>query len=241
MNTSNYLYHHGEQEMHGFLAYKDSQDDQPRPAVLVAHDWAGRGEFACQKAQMLAEMGYIGFALDMYGNGRTGVTVDEKMGLMEPLAADRKLLRARIRAAFDALIGMSEVDTNRIAAIGFCFGGLCVLDLARSGVEVKGVVSFHGLLGKPDDLPNDPIQARILALHGYDDPMVTPSQVNEFCKEMTEAKADWQVHQYGHTQHAFTNPQAQDLRLGLAYNPVAERRSWQAMSNFLEEIFFQEA
>ncbi|MDX1838596.1 hypothetical protein DIZ81_11560 [Legionella taurinensis] len=236
MHTSNYIYHHGEQELHGFLAYDDSHD-RPRPAVLVAHDWSGRNEFACKKAEMLAGMGYLGFALDMYGHGRLGETTDEKMGLMQPLANDRLLLRDRINAAFDAVIAMPEVDNSRVAAIGFCFGGLCVLDLARSGVPLNGVVSFHGLLNKPKELHAQPISAKILVLHGYDDPMVRPEQVNEFCQEMTDAKVDWQVHLYGHTQHAFANPQAHDTQLGTIYNPVAERRALQAMENFLREIF----
>ena len=237
MHTSNYLNHHGEQELHGFLAY-DDENDQPRPAVLVAHDWSGRNEFACEKAQMLVEMGYLGFALDMYGHGRVGASTHEKMGLMQPLANDRRLLRERIRAAYDALIAMPEVDINRIAVIGFCFGGMCALDLARSGAELKGVVSFHGLLNKPEEkLASHPIHAKILALHGYDDPMVRPEQVDEFCQEMTEAKVDWQVHMYGHTQHAFTNPHAHDTQLGTIYNAKAERRALQAMANFLQEIF----
>ncbi|KTD08294.1 dienelactone hydrolase family protein [Legionella jamestowniensis] len=236
MDTSNYLYHHGEQELHGFLAY-DEQSDQPRPAVLVAHDWSGRNEFACEKAKALAEMGYVGFALDMYGQGRLGESTHEKKALMEPLVNDRLLLRARIRAAYDALVGMSEVDNNRIAVIGFCFGGLCALDLARSGADLKGVVSFHGLLGKPKDIPNQPISAKVLALHGYDDPMAPPEQVDGFCREMTEANVDWQVHMYGHTQHAFTNPHAHDTQLGTVYNSKAERRALLAMTNFLTEIF----
>lgn len=236
MDTSNYLYHHGEQELYGYLAYDDSHD-KPRPAVLVIHDWTGRNDFACEKANLLAELGYVGFAVDMYGQGRLGSTIHEKMALMEPLVNDRLLLRGRIRAAFDELVGMAEVDYNRIAVIGFCFGGLCALDLARSGAEVKGVVSFHGLLDKPKDLPNQTITAKILALHGYDDPMVKPEQVNAFCQEMTESKVDWQLHMYGNTQHAFTNPQAHDPTLGTVYNPKAEERSLRAMKDFLEEIF----
>jgi len=236
MHTSTYIYYHGEQELYGYLAYDDSHD-KPRPAVLVAPDWSGRNEFACKKAEMLAAMGYVGFAIDMYGHGRIGETTDEKKALMDPLAADRQLLRDRIRAGFDSVISMSEVDTGRVGAIGFCFGGLCVLDLARSGADLAGVVSFHGLLSKPEKLPNQKIQAKILALHGYDDPMVRPEQVNDFCQEMTKAEVDWQVHQYGHTQHAFTNPQAHDKQLGTIYSPLAEQRSMQAMTNFFDEIF----
>lgn len=236
MLTSNYIYHDGVQELHGFLACDDAFDT-PRPAVIVVHDWTGRNEFACQKAQLLAQMGYVGFALDMYGQGRIGATTDEKKALMEPLANDRSMLRGRIRAAFDALITRPEVDNNRIAVIGFCFGGLCALDLARSGADIKGAVSFHGLLMKPDNLKSQQIKAKILVMHGYDDPMVRPAEVNMFCQEMTEAKADWQVHMYGHVQHGFTNPQAHDTNLGIIYNEVATQRSWFAMTNFLHEIF----
>jgi dienelactone hydrolase len=236
MITSQHAYYHDGLELHGYVA-RDEASDIPRPAVLVAPDWSGRNAFACQKAELLASMGYLGFALDMYGHGRVGETLDERMALMQPLINDRKLLRLRIRAALDAVTALPEVDSTRVAAIGFCFGGLCVLDLARSGARLKGVVSFHGLLGSAKDLPNESIHAKMLVLHGYDDPMVTPDDVNAFCQEMTLANVDWQVHQYGHTKHAFANPQAHDDKLGTVYNAVAERRSLQSMSNFLQELF----
>lgn len=236
MHTSNYIYHHGEQELHGYLAY-DDRDEDLKPAVLVAHDWSGRSELMCTNARKLAELGYVGFALDMYGHGRVGTTTDEKKALMTPFVNDRLLLCDRLRAAYDAVIGMPEVDINRIAIIGFCFGGLCALDLARSGVDIKGAVSFHGLLTKPQELKPSEIKAKIMVLHGYDDPMVPPAQVNEFCHEMTEAKADWQVHMYGHVQHSFTNPEADDRNAGLVYNNSAATRSWMAMSQFFAEIF----
>lgn len=236
MYEERFIYHHDAQEMHGFLAY-DNQINTPRPAVIVAHDWSGRNDFACQKARMLAEMGYVGFASDVYGQGCQGVTNDEKMALMQPLVADRAMLRDRLRAAYDTVASLPEVDKTRIAIIGFCFGGLCALDLARSGVDLKGTVSFHGLLNKPEGVTEESIKAKILVLHGYDDPMVQPEQVTAFCKEMTDAKADWQVHMYGNVQHAFTNPQAHDTQSGLVFNSLAAQRSWQAMSHFLQEIF----
>lgn len=235
MHTSNYIYHDNEQELHGYLALNEGK--YKRPAVLVVHDWAGRNEFACKKAELLAEMGYVGFAVDMYGEGRLGESLDEKKGLMEPLINDRRLLRQRIQAGLDAVLTMSEVDNERIAVIGFCFGGLCALDLARHGSRIIGAVSFHGLLNKPDELENQAIQAKILVLHGYEDPMAPPEQVSDFCKEMTEQKVDWQLHWYGNTKHAFANPSAYNEELGTIYNPTAEKRSWQAMKNFLEEIF----
>ncbi|CAM2919632.1 dienelactone hydrolase family protein [Legionella worsleiensis] len=238
MFAANSIYHHNDQELHGFLAF-DEQNLTPRPAVIVAHDWTGRNDFACQKARMLAEMGYVGFALDAYGQGRQGANNDEKMALMQPLIADRSLLRDRLLAAYHAVAARPEVDKSRIAVIGFCFGGLCALDLARSGADLKGVVTFHGILNKPEHLDSAPIKAKILVLHGYDDPMVKPEQVNVFCQEMTQAKVDWQVHMYGQVQHAFTNPQAHDTSLGLMFNSLAEQRSWLAMQHFLYEIFKQ--
>ncbi|KTD21026.1 dienelactone hydrolase family protein [Legionella londiniensis] len=236
MHTSNYVYHHHDLELHGYLAFND-EISKPRPAILVFHDWTGRNEFACDKARALAEMGYIGFAVDMYGEARQGKTLEEKKGLMEPLINDRRLLRERVQAGLDAVKTMAEVDINRIAAIGFCFGGLCALDLARSGASIAGVVSFHGLLNKPDVLPKETIKAKVLVLHGYDDPMVPPGQVKEFCQEMTEAGVDWQVHMYGHTKHAFTNPKAHDEELGTVYDARQARRAWVAMSDFLKELF----
>jgi dienelactone hydrolase len=236
MQPSQSIYHHDNQELHAYIAYPKNRD-KPCPAVLVAHDWTGLSDFSCQKADMLAELGYIGFALDMFGNGKTGNTNDEKMALISPLMEDRHFLGERIQAAFDALVAQPMVDSNKIAAIGFCFGGLCVLDLARRGTPVQGVVSFHGLLNKPNFKRTNPIHAKILALHGYDDPMVKPEEVNVFCEEMTEAGVDWQVHQYGRTMHAFTNPKANDPSFGTVYDAVAERRSFQAMRDFFREIF----
>ncbi|MBI2784899.1 MAG: dienelactone hydrolase family protein [Legionella longbeachae] len=236
MHISNYIYHDEKQELNGFLAYDDSIAG-PRPAVLVVHDWSGRNEFACEKAKLLAEMGYIGFALDMYGHAQIGTTTEEKQALMKPLLADQVLLRQRVQAGLAAVCSIPKVENKQVAIIGFCFGGLCALELARSGAELKGVVSFHGLLHKPGSLKSEPIKAKILALHGYDDPMVQPEQVHAFCQEMTEAKVDWEMQMYGRVQHAFTNPQAHDTQLGTIYNAVAARRSWQAMTDFLKEIF----
>lgn len=235
MQTITRVYYQGEQEFHGYLAYQGEQGK--RPGVIVAHDWSGRNAFACQKAELFATMGYVGFAVDMYGAAKLGETTEEKQALSEPLFADRRLIQERMLLALDTLRAQEMVDSNKIAAIGFCFGGLCVLDLARSGADMLGVVSFHGLLNKPEKLDAHPVKAKVLAVHGYDDPMCTPDQVQLFCNEMTSAGADWQVHMYGNTQHAFTNPQAHDDKLGLQYNAVAERRSLQAMAGFLKELF----
>jgi dienelactone hydrolase len=207
------------------------------PAVLVVHDWSGKNSFATEKAALLAQLGYAGFAIDMYGKGKLGTTNDEKLALMQPLMQDRQALRQRIIASLTIAQQQPQIDADNIAVIGFCFGGLCALDLARSGVNIKGAVSFHGLLGAPDIQSAPKISAKVLALHGYNDPMGTPDQVMTFCDEMTAAQADWQVHMYGNTTHAFMNPLANDPAAGLAYQPQTAARAWRLMEDFLAEIF----
>lgn len=233
-NTLNYL--DGETVLEAFFAFDDAIQGQ-RPAVLVSHAWAGRSEFTAEKARKLAELGYVGFALDMYGKGKLGKTDEESGALMRPFIENRTLLQQRIVAAFQTARLLPWVDDTNIAAIGFCFGGLCVLDLARTGANIKGVVSFHGLLHAPEVLENSKISAKILALHGHDDPLVPPSQVADFEKEMTNAGADWQLHVYGNTVHAFTNPLASDFAAGYKFDANANSRSWQTMTCFLKEIF----
>lgn len=225
-----------------FKGYKACRSDteSAKPAVLVVHDWSGCNEFACQKADKLAALGYVGFAVDMYGEGRIGYDVEEKKALMQPLMDDRRLLCSRMNAALKAVVDFPEVDKARIAVIGFCFGGLCALDLARSGADIRGAVSFHGLLTPPLGLDTHPIRAKIMVFHGYDDPMVPPEQVLHFSDEMTKVGADWQMHLFGHTQHAFTNPQANDKVLGTVYHPQSDARSWALTEYFLNEVLLQE-
>ena len=236
MYAEKHIYHHENQVLQGHLVYNNNTQEK-RPAVLVIHDWSGLNEFAREKAMLLANHNYIGFAVDMYGDGKTGNTLDEKQALMKPLIDNRAYLRARILAAFEEVKKLPMVDPDQIAVIGFCFGGLCALDLARSGAQVKAVVTFHGLLGKPEAIPNKPILAKILVLHGYDDPMVRPHDIETFCAEMNEAKVDWQINMYSQTQHAFTNPLAHDPKLGTVYNPRTEKRALDAMEYFLAECF----
>ena len=235
--TKKIEYYDKETLLEGYCAYHDDTSAK-KPTILVIHDWSGRNDFACQKAEQLAELGYVGFALDLYGKGITGKTNDEKTALMKPFVNDRKMLRQRLLAAFETVTKLEYVNTAKVGAMGFCFGGLCALDLARSGVDVRGVVSFHGLLHSPENVSVvKPIRTKILVLHGYEDPMVPVSQVTAFENEMTNAHADWQVHVYGNTKHAFTNPQANDPNLGTVYNNVADKRSWVTMKSFFEEIF----
>jgi dienelactone hydrolase len=219
----------------GVIAYDDANMD-PRPGVLISHAWGGQGKFDANKARLLAEQGYVGFALDVYGKGVRGSNPEENAGLMQPLLGDRAELQSRMVAALKTIRSIPEVDENRIAAMGFCFGGLCVLDLARTGEALRGVISFHGLFNPPGNLDSQNIKAKILAIHGYDDPMVPPEAIDEFAAEMSAAGIDWQVHVYGNTKHAFTNPQANDPDRGTVYNADADRRSWLACLNFFAEV-----
>jgi dienelactone hydrolase len=222
--------------LEAFMAWDDAVGG-PRPAVAIAHTWAGRSPFEEGKALELAEQGYVGFALDMYGRGVLGSSPEENTALMTPLMEDRAALQQRINTAIVTLRQQAEVDPGRVAASGYCFGGLCVLDLARSGSDVCGVVSLHGLFNPPGNTAGTPITARVLCLHGYDDPMAKPQSMLELAAELSAAGADWQVHAYGNTVHAFTNPQADNAAMGTLYSPTADRRSRAAMLDFLQECF----
>lgn len=236
LKTTTIEYVDGDVTLEGYCAYNDNTQEK-RPAILVAHDWSGRNDFACKKAEQLEELGYLGFALDMYGKAKLGKTKEEKSALIQPFMQDRSMLQKRILAAFDTVRQLPSVDASRIGIIGFCFGGLCALDLARSGADIKAAVSFHGLLQAPEDIAPHPIKAAVLALHGFDDPMVTPEHVMAFGDEMTLAKVDWQLHMYGNTMHGFTNPEAHDAKFGTVYNDKANARSWVSMKDFFKEMF----
>jgi dienelactone hydrolase len=226
-------YRDGETVCKGLLVLDDGRA-KPLPTVMISHMWSGREEFVEAKAQELAQQGYAAFALDMYGDGRRGRTPDESKALMQPFVDDRALLARRIRTALNAVRALPDVDASRIAALGFCFGGMCVLDLARSGADVRAVISMHGLL-KSHALPKQPIRAKVLALHGYDDPLAPAEDVRAFQQEMADARADWQIHVYGGTGHAFTNPKAASPEAGLIYNATAARRAWATLLDFLSE------
>jgi len=226
----------GDVTLQGYCAWDENIKDK-RPAVLVAPDAAGCTERVRKKANQLAELGYLAFAIDMYGNGKCATTRAERAALYQPFMDNRAMLAQRINAAFVALKKIPLVDTARMAAIGFCFGGLCALDLARNGADIRGVVSFHGLLVAPEPAPTAAIKSKVLALHGFDDPMVPPDQVLSFAKEMTDKKVDWQVQVYGNIMHAFTNPEANDRAFGTVYDRTADQRSWVAMKDFFNEVF----
>lgn len=213
----------------------DSKIQGPRPVVLVGHQWGGRDEFADNHAKRLAAAGYLGVAWDLYGKGVRGNSIEENSALMTPLMENRSELLARINAAVALAKAQPEADADRVAAIGYCFGGLCVLDLARSGADLRGVVSFHGLL-KPNGLPPQKIKAKALVLHGADDPMAPIEDVVAFREEFTTAGCDWQLHLYGHTKHAFSVPGANVADLGIQHNADAERRSAVSERDFLIEV-----
>jgi len=236
MITQTFDYQDGETLLEAYVAYKDT--GVPKPAVLIAHDWSGRREFACKTAERLAALGYVGFALDMYGKGIYGKDgdIEGNGALIAPLTSDRSLLRQRINAALQAVRSLPQVDASRIAAMGFCFGGMCVIELARSGADVQGVISIHGIFAT-GNVPNQTISAKVLCLHGHDDPMVPPEQVLAFEQEMTRAGVDWQIHIYGGTMHAFTNPVANNPDFGTVYSEKAANRAYQSVANFLEELF----
>lgn len=237
MKTDYIDYQDGDIALEGYLAWDDSAA-APRPVVLVAHDWSGRREYACSMAERVAELGYCGFAVDIYGKGVFGKDGDKagNSALMTPFVEDRALLRQRMKAALQIARLLPQVDPEQVATMGFCFGGMAALELARSGVAIAGAVSVHGLLGV-SDLPTEKIQAKVLCLHGHDDPMVEPGAVLAFEEEMTQAGADWQVHVFGGTRHAFTNPAAHDPDFGTVYDERANARSLRLIADFLNEIF----
>lgn len=233
MASEQLVYRDGETQCRGEITLPEGADG-PRPVVLVNHAWRGLSDFERAKCELLAGLGYVAVALDNFGDGRTGTGKQECAALIAPFMQDRSLLRARVLAGLAAARAHPAVDPARVAAIGFCFGGLCALDLARSGADVAGVVSFHGLL-QPRGLPVEPIGAKVLVLHGYDDPMARPQAMLALAEELTQAGCDWQVHAYGRTMHAFTNPVAHAPEDGLLHNPDAERRALASMQAFLSE------
>ena len=224
-------------ECEGLLAWDDEQ--APAPVVLVFPTIRGRTDFEDDKARKLAALGYAALAVDIYGIESRGSSLEEFREFMNALRDDRPALQHRLLAWVEIARQQETVQASEVAAIGFCFGGLCALDLARTGADIAGVVSFHGLFDAPANTAGNRVRARILALHGWDDPLAPPAQVQSLAAELTSMGADWQIHAYGNTLHAFTNPAAGDKQAGTVYDAAADRRSWQAMKNFLAELFVE--
>jgi len=227
-------YQAGGTEFDAYIAYPAAST--PRPAVLVCHAYGGRDAFAESKANALAKLGYVGAAIDLYGIGKRGTDASSSSALMTELMRNPPILRERLRAAFEAIRELPRVDKVRMGAIGFCFGGMCALLLARMGLPLRGVASFHGLLKTGEPL-NQRIAARVLVLHGLDDPMAPPADIGAFAQAMKDGAADWQLHAYPGVMHAFTNPAANAPAEGKAYNAEADARSWRTMTNFWTEVF----
>ena len=229
-------YKQGDASLEGYVAYDDANQDK-RPAVIVVHEWKGLGDYAKGRANQLAELGYVAFAADIYGKGVRPQSHEEAGKTAGMYKNDRVLMRARIQAALDVVKEHPLVDPTKVAAIGYCFGGTTVLELARSGADVKGVVSFHGSLATPNPADAKNIKGKVLVEHGAADNFVNP-EVEGFKKEMTDAGVDMRFESYEGAVHSFTVKDAgSDPSKGMAYNEDADKKSWESMKNFLKEIF----
>ena len=230
-----WAYRAGDTACDGVIAFPKGEGR--KPAVLVVHDWMGVSPFVNEKIVQLSKMGYVAFGADVYGKGVRPANGGEAGKLAGQYKSDRALFRARLTAAFQELVKHPLVDPKRIVAIGYCFGGTGVIELARSGADLVGVISFHGGLDSPTPADGKNIRAKVLALHGADDPYVPAADVLAFQEEMRASKVDWQFVAYGGAVHAFTNPAAgTDNSKGAAYNAAADARSWREMEQFLAEV-----
>lgn len=236
IKTETIQYKQGNTALEGILAYDDARTGK-LPGVLVVHDWMGVGDYVRMRAQQLARLGYVAFAADIYGKSVRPKDANEAGEAAGKLKKDRSLMRARAQAGLDVLKKSAHVDPSKLAAIGYCFGGTTVLELARSGADLAGVVSFHGGLDTPTPGDAKKIKGKVLALHGGDDPYVPSKDVLGFEEEMRKAGVDWQLVAYGGAVHAFTVPGAgSDPSKGAAYNEKADKRSFEAMRQFFSEI-----
>ncbi len=237
IKTETIEYKHGDVVLQGYIAYDDASAEK-RPGVLVVHEWMGINDYARKRAEQLASLGYVAFALDMYGKDVTVINAQEASTWAGKFYTDRQLMRDRANAGLEQLRSFRLTDPTRIAAIGYCFGGSTVLEMARGGITISGVVSFHGNLANPTPSNAANINTKVLVCHGAIDPYVPMEQVNGFVAEMDSAKVDYQLIMYANSVHGFTNPNnGTDNSKGAAYNEAADKRSWEAMKSFFAEIF----
>ena len=237
IHTETVEYKQGDTTLEGFVAYDDAIQGK-RPGVLVVHQWMGLTDYEKKRAEMLAQLGYVAFCADIYGKGVRPQNAAEAGAQAGKYKSDRQLLRARVNAGLDALRQQPLVDSKHIAAIGYCFGGTTVLELARSGADIAGVVSFHGGLDAPNPDDGKNIKCKVLVCHGADDPFSSPQDITAFENEMRKGGVDWQLIKYGGAVHSFTQPMAgNDNSKGAAYNEKADKRSWEALKQFFAEIF----
>ena len=242
LHTEQIRYHGDGIMMHGFLAYDDDIAGK-RPGVLVVHEWWGHNDYVRQRARMLAELGYTAFAVDMYGDGKKAHHPSDAGKFSSAVMVDLDGAKARFRAAIEALTGHPTVDATKMAAIGYCFGGGIVLHMARMGVDIDGVASFHGSLGSSIRAKAGTVKAKVLVLHGADDPFVPQDDIHAFKSEMDNAQVAYEFIAYPDTVHSFTNPDADafgdGFGLPLKYNPEADRASWEKLQEFFAQIFAQ--
>ena len=237
IHTETVEYKDGDTVLEGYLAYDDAVTGK-RPAVLVVHQWLGLTEYEKKRSAMLAEMGYVVFAADIYGKGVRPANFQEAGQQAGHYKSDRPLLRQRVNAALDTLKANPMTDTKRVAAIGYCFGGTTVVELARSGADLAGVVSFHGGLDSPTPADGLKIKCKLLLCHGADDPFEKPADLTAFEQEMRDAKVDWRLIQYGGAVHSFTDWNLKPGKMkGAEYNELADKRSWADMKGFFGELF----
>lgn len=213
------------------------RDGEPRPTVILIPTVMGVSDLEIGFGRQLVELGYNALVADLFGKEFHGAPRDTMFGELTRLRNDRAALRRRLRSILELTRGFDEVVRDQIVVAGYCFGGQCALDLARSGADIAAAVSFHGLFDPPG-LPKEKITAKVVAFHGWEDPMVPPDKVVALGQELTEAGSDWQIHAYGHVAHGFTNPNASELQIdGVRYNALAAERSWTSFISLLEELF----
>lgn len=234
MSSLNYIaYQDGEATLEGFSA---SFSQEKSPLVILCHAWRGRDPFIEEKAKQIAELGFVGFALDMYGKGVLGKSKEENAALKKPFMEDRGLLQRRVLKGYEEAIRLPHVDSTRVAVLGFGFGAVCALDLARTGVPLKGTISFYGHFDPPRNCPQKPMQGQVLILHGANDPIAPLSELQRFEHELERAHIPWKAHIYENTYHAFMAPGVNDPTAGLLYNPDSATKAWQSAANFLKEV-----
>lgn len=238
--TEEITYHAGDTPLKGLIAY-DTKFKGKRPGVLVVHEWWGHNAYARHRAEMLAKLGYTAMALDMYGNGKTASHPKDAGKFATEVTSHPQLAKARFEAALDVLKKQPTVDDSNIAAIGYCFGGGVVLNMARMGVDLKGVASFHGSLAAYQPAEKDKVKAKIMVFNGEADPFTTKQQIAAFKSEMDKAGVDYKFINYPGAKHSFTNPEAdkfgKEFNLPLAYNKKADKDSWKRMQKFFKRIF----
>lgn len=231
-------YKDGDTVLEGFVAWDSAAAGKSTPGVLVVHQWMGLTDYEKGRCKQLAELGYVAFALDIYGKGTRPANVQEAGKQSGVYKKDRDLYRRRLNLGLAQLRALENVAKNRIAAIGYCFGGTGAIELARSGADIQGVVSFHGGLDSPSPSDGKKIKAKLLVCHGADDPFVPAADIAAFQAELNAAKVDWQMINYSGAVHSFTQPMAgNDNSRGAAYNELADKRSWIAMRDFFKELF----